>query len=361
MTLSQIDTFGLKILCIDDSKLQLALYHDQLEGLYEVSCALTYEEAIASLTTGRPDLVILDMEMPHVSGLEFLDILRSTPNYARIPVIIVSGDNDPKDVKEAFMRGAADYVRKPYDAEELLLRIHRIFQLMSAAGKGEGSAGDATPSGVFTAAQAHLIQSIAELAGARDNEGTKHLARVGLYAEAISETASKTARYRNAISPEGIERIAALSPLHDIGKVNVPDYILHKPEDLSAREFDLAKRHTSDGARTVDMIRLSFPDYGFLDFAHDIILYHHERWDGTGYPEGRAGGSIPLSARVVAIADAFDAMMTKRAYRDAVRFEEARDAIVAGSGAAFDPDLVEAFRVCEGRLREIAAKNRDAG
>jgi len=292
MTTSEIDTFGMSILCIDDSRTQLALYREELEGMYRVSCAETYEEAIASLTAIRPDLILLDMSMPRVSGLEFLDILRFAQNYRNIPVIIVSGDSDPAHVKEAFRRNAADYVRKPYDSEELMLRINRLFQLLA------GPCRDAAEgSGSLSTAQELLIQSLAELSSAKDNENTKHLVRIGQYAEELSRAAAKTPRFRAEINDDFIVKIASMARLHDIGKVNVPDFLLSKPEALSEREFESVKRHTVDGARTVDMIRLSFPNYAFLDFAHDIVLFHHERWNGSGYPEGRAALSIPLSSR----------------------------------------------------------------
>ena len=357
MTFDEIDTFGLHILCIDDSKTQLAVYRDQLEGMFTVTASETYEEAIACLTAQRPDLIILDMEMPRVSGLEFLDILRYTPNYALIPVIIVSGDSNPVDIKEAFKRGAADYVRKPYDGEELGLRIHRIFNLLTARAEAEKAAG--ARAGPLSSAQDLLTQSLADLASARDNEGTKHLERVCLYAEELCLAAAKTPRFKVEITKDFIDRIASMAKLHDIGKVNIPDYVLHKAEALTEKEFDFIKKHTTDGARTIDMIRLSFPDYGFLDFAREIVLYHHERWDGSGYPEGRAAVTIPLAARVVAIADSFDAMMTKRVYRDASSFEEACAAIETGRGGAYDPDLVDVFRFCRARFREIADKNKD--
>lgn len=353
MTLSQIDTFGLHLLCIDDSKSQLAMYKDELGGMYAVTCALGYQEAVGCLTATQPDLIILDMEMPQVSGLEFLDILRSTPSYARIPVIIVSGDNNPTDVKEAFVRGASDYVRKPYDAEELMLRINRIFQLIDGARANEKES-----KGSLGSAQELLVRSMAELAAARDNRNTKHLERIGLYAAELTEKASSSARFRAEISPDFQKKIAALAKLHDIGMVNVPDHILVKAEALTERELTFIRKHPVDGARTIDAIRHSFPDYGFLDFATDIIIGHHEKWDGSGYPEGLAGDSIPLSARIVAIADTFDTVTTKRVYRDAVGFDEACKIVADGKGTSFDPDLVDVFRFCHVRFREILEKNR---
>lgn len=354
MTISQIDTFGLHLLCIDDSKSQLLLYKSQLEGMYTVTCAATYEEAVACLTAARPDLIILDMTMPQVSGLEFLDILRFSPNYAHIPVIIVSGNNVPSDVKEAFVRGAADYVRKPYDAEELLLRINRLFQLMAGPQK---TAMD--QAGTLSSAQELLIQSLSDIASARDNENTRHLERIGLYAGELASAASKTQRFRGEITPDFIQKIGSMARLHDIGKVNVPDHVLHKNESLSDREFVFIRKHPVDGARTVDTIRQSFPDYSFLDFAHDIILYHHERWDGAGYPEQLAGPAIPLSARITAIVDVFDSVSMARIYKAAVSFDEAVALVASGRETSFDPDLVDLLKFCRAHFKEIYDKYRD--
>ena len=354
MNTSQINTFGLHVLCIDDSRSQLMAYKSQIEGMYKVTCAETYEEAVACLSAIRPDLILLDMTMPQVSGLEFLDILRFTPNYANIPVIIVSGDNDPVHVKEAFSRGAADYVRKPYDEEELLLRINRIFQLIGTCVKSSRDTNR-----TMNAAQDLLIESLADLASAKDNENTHHLARIGLYAEEIAMAASKTNRFRTEVSDEFVRKIAGMAKLHDLGKVNIPEYVLHKTGSLTEREFEFVKKHTSDGARTLDMIRLSFPDYAFLDFAHDIILFHHERWDGKGYPEGRSGIGIPLSARITAITDVFDAITTRRCYSESVGFEEACEVILSGRGTLFDPELVDTFKYCRARFSEIHAKYKD--
>ncbi len=354
MTISQIDTFGLHILCIDDSKSQLLLYRSQLEGMFTVTCAETYEEAIACLTAARPDLIILDMTMPHVSGLEFLDILRFSPSYAHIPVIIVSGNNEPSDVKAAFIRGAADYVRKPYDSEELQLRINRLFQLMAGPQKTVKET-----AGTLSSAQELLIKSLSDIASARDNENTHHLERIGLYAGELASAAAKTQRFRIEISTDFIEKIGSMARLHDIGKVNIPDHVLHKNEALTDREFAYIRKHPVDGARTVDTIRQSFPEYSFLDFAHDIILYHHEHWDGTGYPEQLVGAAIPLSARITAIADMFDSVTTRRIYKEAISFDDAVLLVAAGRGTAFDPDLIDVLKFCRVHFKEIYDKNRD--
>ncbi len=356
MNTGSFDDFGMHILCIDDSASQLVLYRDLLEGMYRVSLAETYEEAVACLSSMRPDLILLDMNMPKVSGLAFLDILRYTPNYASVPVIIVSGDSDVEHVKEAFRRGAADYVLKPYDGEELALRINRLFQLIARARRSERVSLSVEGSGVLAPAQALLVQSLSDLASARDNENTRHLERVGLYARALAETAAKNPLFRNSIDGPFIDKIAEMARLHDIGKVNIPDYILKKEGPLTDREREHVRTHTTDGARMIDMIRLSFPDYAFLDFARELVLSHHERWDGTGYPGALAARAIPLSARIVAIVDTFDAITTDRPYGKAVGFDEASAIIAEGRGTAFDPDIADAFKFCQARFREIYEK-----
>lgn len=353
MASGSFDDFGMHILCIDDSASQLALYRDLLEGMYRVSLAETYEEAVACLPATRPDLILLDMNMPKVSGLAFLDILRYTPSYASVPVIIVSGDRDGEHIKEAFRRGAADYVWKPYDGEELELRINRLFQLIAGARRNVRSAMTEEGSGVLAPAQSLLVKSLSDLASARDNANTNHLERIGLYAKALAETAAKNPLFRYTIDGAFIDKIAEMARLHDIGKVNIPEYILEKQDSLTDKEGEHVRSHTTDGARMIDMIRLSFPDYAFLDFARDIVLSHHERWDGTGYPGGLAARAIPLSARIVAIVDTFDAVTINRPYREAVGFDEACAIIAEGKGTAFDPDVADAFRFCNVPFREI--------
>lgn len=354
MDLLDIETFGKNILCIDDSTAQLALYKDLLEGMYQVRLAETYEEAIAALSSARPDLILLDMNMPRVSGLEFLDILRYSQQYAGIPVIIVSGDTEGQHIKEAFRKGAADYVCKPYDAEELTLRILRIFKVLDSARRAEREAVSPPVSGAYTPAQHLLVRSLGDLASAKDNEGTNHLNRVGLYAKVLAETATRVPLFKVAITDDFTEKIAEMARLHDIGMVNMSESLIKKDGPLSDREREYVKTHTSDGARMIDMIRLSFPDYGFLDFARDIIIGHHERWDGRGYPAGISGRLIPLCARVTAIVDTFDAVMIDRPYAKGIGFDQACAVIEEGKGTAFDPDLVEAFRFCKARFREIA-------
>lgn len=234
-----------------------------------------------------------------------------------------------------------------------------MFQLLEGARRSERQAVQPYQEGILSPAQQLLVQSLCDLASARDNDATNHLKRIGLYAKTLAETATRVPLFKVALEQDFIEKIAEMARLHDIGKVNMSEAILKKEEPLNEREKEYIQTHARDGARMIDMIRLSFPDYGFLDFARDIIMSHHERWDGTGYPEGIKGRAIPLCARITAIADTFDVVMTNRPYAKAVSFETAVSIIEEGKGTAFDPDLIEAFKFCHARFKEIADKWRD--
>lgn len=350
----EIDHFGKKLLCVDDSKTQLEVYKNELGALFSITTALNYTEVIASLSINIPDLIILDMNMPGVSGLEFLDIIKNTPQYKKIPVIIVSSETDPITIKLSFKKGAADYVRKPYDSEELILRINRLFQLLADAPIAQLEAKTCTET-----AQDLLLQSLINLAKTRDNEGTKHLDRFCLYTEALAQGAANSVRFAHEASELFITNLSKVAAVHDLGKVNIPEYILQKKEELTAREFEYIKRHTTEGARTIDAIRLAFPDYTFLEYAREVIMLHHERWDGTGYPEGRKRTEIPLAARIIAIVDTFDAMCTERVYKKALDFETSFAHILEEKNKAFDPDLVDVFKLIKAQLKDIYDKNHD--
>jgi len=336
-----------RILFIDDSAAQLQLYRRQLEGEYSLSLARSYEEAIAALTTNLPDLIVLDMVMPEVGGLEFLDILRFSLTFRDIPVIIVSGDNKADDIRLAFQKGAADYIRKPYDGEELALRIRRSIKDRKRAtpdGSGPGESGGDV--------EALMIRSLADLAATRDNETGKHLVRMSKYVGAVTIAAAKNRRFADRVDADFIDSITSLAVLHDIGKVSIPDSILQKPGRLTPQEFEIMKTHTTKGAETIENVHKSFPRYAFLSFAGELILHHHERWDGTGYPYGLAGEAIPLQARIVAIADVFDALTMKRVYKEALPIPSALASMSAESGRQFDPRLLEIFL---GSFKEIEA------
>jgi putative two-component system response regulator len=326
---------GERLLFIDDSRSQLQLYEAQMEDLYEVTLAGSYEEAMADLTARKPDLIVLDMVMPRVNGLEFLDILKGSESFRRIPVIMVSGENDPQIVRQAFLKGAADFVRKPYDAEELQLRVRRHLQ-------PHGDEQDASTQ-QFVSARSLMIKALADLAGTRDNETGFHLQRVEKYTDLLARAAAGRAEFKECTRGSFLETIGEVSVLHDIGKVGIPDAILQKPGRLTEDEFKVMKTHTTIGAATIRHVQDQFPAFGFLAMAHEIALHHHEKWDGSGYPAGLKGDAIPLTARLVALVDTFDALTTQRVYKAALDLPTALAIMTADRGKHFDPVLFDVF------------------
>lgn len=343
-----------QLLCIDDSRSQLALFKSQLSGNYRVVVAENYEESIAQLSVDIPDLILLDMNMPGIDGLEFLDILRYTPRFKHIPVMMVSADQNTEHVKETFRRGASDFIHKPYDPEELDLRIQRTLNMLNQASL------NAVKPEEDLSSQQLMIQSLADLASTRDNETGQHLLRIEKYVEALAAAAARTDAFRSQVDPQFVETVTGLAKLHDIGKVSIPDHILHKPSKLTVEEFEIMKTHTTKGAETIERLQESFPTYSYLETAKQIILYHHERWDGTGYPAGLAGNDIPLSARIIAIADVFDAITMKRVYKPAQTIIEAFVLLNDDRGTHFDPDLIDIFLSVSKKITEIHNQYGDA-
>lgn len=327
-----------RVLFIDDSRSQLQLYQSQLGGAFEVLTADSYEGAMAVLTAKTPDLIVLDMVMPQVDGLEFLDILKNSASFRRIPVIMVSGENDPSVVRQAFLKGAGDFVRKPYDNEELHLRIRRLLdQPLNPTTREEQSALQ------FVSARSLMVKALADLAGTRDNETGFHLKRIEKYTNILTLAVARRRLFSHQVPGSVLDSIGELSVLHDIGKVGIPDAILKKPGPLTPEEFEVMKTHTTMGAETIRRVQKEFPEYGFLELAHDIALSHHERWNGSGYPQGLSGEAIPLAARIVALVDVFDALTTVRVYKPAMPIDQALEAMKPDKGHHFDPILFDLF------------------
>lgn len=340
-----------RLLFIDDSRSQLHVYQDQMGSRYQVSLAATYEEAMACLTAQPPDLIILDMVMPQIDGLEFLDILKGSHSFTHIPVIMVSGENDPNIVRQAFLKGASDFVRKPYDEEELSLRVRRLLdQPHRIPGPQEAAALQ------FVSARSLMVKALADLAGTRDNETGFHLSRIERYTGILALAAARRRVYADKMTGSFLETIGELSVLHDIGKVGIPDSILKKPGPLTAEEFQVMKTHTTIGAETIRKVQEEFPEYTFLALAHDIALGHHEKWNGSGYPSGIAGEAIPLAARIVALVDVFDALTTQRVYKPAMPIDQALAIMLPERGRHFDPVLFDIFLDTLPEFREVHGK-----
>lgn len=335
----------MKVLVVDDERIALraAAYTLEQAG-YEVTMAQDGREALGILARGEHRLVVTDWRMPVMDGLELCRAIRSGQFTRYIYCIMLTGQTRPEETVEGLSAGADDYVHKPFNPAELILRVNIGRRIIGQEMR------DMT---IFT---------LAKLAESRDPETGEHLQRVRNYCRVIASHLQESAKFRGQVDDEYVGLIYQTSPLHDIGKVAIPDRILLKPGPLTAEEFEIMKTHTVHGAATLDAALKEYPGTSFLEMARDIALGHHEKYDGRGYPRGLAGEEIPLSARIMALADVYDALTSRRVYKEAFSHDKARSIIVEGAGKHFDPAMVEIFLVHERQfieLREQYAETND--
>ena len=344
-----------KILIVDDDATTRRLLRSLLEKEYCVAEASTGEQALAMLAGFAPELVMLDIVMPGVDGYETCSRIRANPSSCGIQVIMVSAKSSREEQSQAFAAGADDYVVKPFDPYELRARVRLHFRLRSAldtiapTGAGGGFRVDTycdcreAYAQSVTHVQDVTVMALTKVAELRDTETGEHLVRMRSYAQIIAEELFRGGPYADRIDRQFLEDLYRASPLHDIGKVGISDAILLKPARLTPDEFETMKQHTIIGANILDDVAIGAPDISFLGMATAVARFHHERFDGRGYPGGLRGTEIPLPARIVALADAFDAITSIRPYKAAQAATVAMGIIQGDSGNHFDPVIVEAF------------------
>jgi putative two-component system response regulator len=302
-----------------------------------VVCARDGTEALEVVQAGSCRLVISDWEMPRMSGVELCRSIREGDAAGYVYFILLTARGQ-KDTVEGLNAGADDFIPKPFNPAELAARVRIGERVLSLETR------DLT------------IFAMAKLAESRDPETGAHLERVCGYSRIVAQHLSKHPKFQREVDAAYVRLIYLTSSLHDIGKVAIPDCVLLKPGRLSDREFDMMKEHTTLGARTLDAALREHPEANFLRMAREIAATHHERWDGTGYPKGLKGADIPLCGRIVALADVYDALTTKRVYKGAFTHDVAKSIIVSDKGTHFDPDVVDTFLACEGQFIEVAGR-----
>lgn len=316
----------MRVLIVDDDEIALELLHHALaEAGYEVIVARDGRQALEVLRAGSCRLVISDWEMPQMNGIELCREIRARRFAGYVYVILVTAREGTENVVEGLDAGADDFITKPFQPTELCVRVRAGERILSLDSRDL------------------IIFSLANLAESRDPETGAHLERIRDYCRIIAQQLSGRDEYRDCIDGEYVQTIYLTSPLHDIGKVGIPDCVLLKSGRLTDREFTVMKSHATIGAETLSAAVGQHPEAEFLRMARDIALSHHERFDGSGYPAGLAGQAIPLSGRIVALADVYDALTTKRVYKAAFSHDIARSIILEGKGIHFDPDIVECF------------------
>jgi putative two-component system response regulator len=354
------------ILIVDDSPENLAVLNELLQPDYRVLIATSGEKAlqIANADPG-PDLIMLDVMMPGMDGYEVFTRLRANPGTRDIPVIFVTAMNSVEAEMRGLEAGAVDYITKPVVPLIVLARIRTQLELKLARDWLRNQNAFLETEITRRMKENQMIQDVsilalAHLAETRDPETGNHLRRTQGYVHALAHYLRDHPRFTACLTAPNITLLAKSAPLHDIGKVGIPDYILLKPGKLTAEEWEIMKTHAQLGSKAIEHAERDITrPVEFLTLAKEIAHWHHERWDGSGYPDGLAGESIPISARLMALADVFDALINRRIYKEAASFTESYDIIVAESGRQFDPDVVEAFRAIYDVFQIIATRYND--
>lgn len=355
------------ILVVDDTSDNLMLMSGLLKELYRVKVSNNGEKALAfagSITP--PDLILLDIMMPVMDGYEVCRRLKADPKTADIPVIFLTAKTETADETKGLALGAVDYLTKPVNPEILKARVSNHLQLKKHSDFLEDK-------NVFlenevrrrtqeiTMIQDVTILIVASLAETRDSDTGNHIRRTQYYIRAFAEKLREKSKYSALLTDQYIDILFKSAPLHDIGKVGIPDYILLKPGPLEAEEYEIMKTHTSLGRDAIEHAENQLGmKVDFLQVAKEIAYSHQEKWDGSGYPEGLKGDEIPLSARLMAIADVYDALISRRVYKEPMPHIDAADIINKGKGRHFDPELVDCFMQIQDELLSIANRFSDS-
>ena len=328
----------MRLLIVDDSRSSLALIGNIVREAVSgaVDLCLSPLEALEKCEAAQYDLVVVDHIMPEMDGVAFTAALRARPAYRTVPLVMVTSDMDKAVRIEAIKAGATDFLHKPFDPVELQARVANLLALRQAqvelADRANWLAREVERATAhLLAREEEIIYRLARAIEYRDGDTGEHVSRVALVSRLIAQGIG--------LAPDRCRMVYLAAPLHDIGKIGIADAILSKPGKLTDAEMAKMREHVTIGARI-----LGNGDSDLIRTAELIAQSHHERWDGTGYPDRLSGGDIPIEARIVAIADVFDALCSQRPYKPAWPIEEAYAEVVRSSGSHFDPACVAAFR-----------------
>ena len=338
------------VMCIDDDNVQLSVYRQYLSGYgFDLELVSDPYAALDKLKSEEPDLILLDLTMPNMNGFVFMEAVRNIAKNRQLPIIVVSGYSSDDYVVQAYNQGAIDFIRKPFVKDELVSHVRQqiestLLKKVSSVHIGSLESYLKNQLEEIKNIKNATIFSLAKIAESRDPETGEHLERIREYAKVLAEELSKASEYASWINNEFIYNIYNMSALHDIGKVGIPDHILLKPGKLTTEEYEVMKTHTTIGGKALEATAKLNNNSAFLEMGMEIAYYHHERWNGGGYPSGLKGDDIPLAARITTVADVYDALSFKRVYRDyAYKPEEIDDLMVKESGQMFDPEVIRVY------------------
>ncbi len=355
------------ILIVDDNPENLTILGELLQSHYDVRVAPSGERALQIATRQpAPDLILLDVMMPGMDGYAVLAQLQQHPATRSIPVIFLTALNAAQDEGRGLQLGAADYITKPIQPVVVLARVRAQLEVKRARDWLRDQNAFLEAEVARRMAENDLVQQVsiralAHLAEARDPETGNHILRTQGYVRLLASSLRQHPRFAAILDERYIELLSRSAPLHDIGKVGIPDAILLKPGPLTPEEWAVMKTHAKRGSDAIERAEQDAErSVEFLTLAKEIAHWHHEKWDGTGYPDGLAGEAIPVAARLMAVADVFDAIISPRVYKPPMPMEQARDIIAEERGRHFDPEIVDAFLADFDAFRAVARRYEDS-
>ncbi len=330
-----------EVLIVEDTEENIDILVDTLSDEYNISVAIDGQTALESVEEFLPDIILLDVMMPGINGYEVCERLKANPRTQHIPILFLTALSRDVDESKGLGLGAVDYITKPFNPALVKSRVRNHLELKMYQNHLEDMVEQKTAD--LLTMQEATVQSMAILAEYRDPETGDHIQRTKSYMKEMASylLAHPTKGY--GVTKETVALMHQCAPLHDIGKVGVPDNILLKPGPLTEEEFTIMKEHSQYGADAIARVQQLTGENDFLSMAKDIANYHHERWDGAGYPKKLKGEEIPISARIMALADVYDALISKRPYKEAMSHEEAAVIILDSAGTHLDPFLVDIF------------------
>jgi putative two-component system response regulator len=336
-----------KILVVDDNLSSLKQIGAQLGENYDISLAKSGALALQICMQEKPDLILLDVEMPDMDGFETLKRLRLNRYLGSIPVIFLTGNHDADTEVRGLQSGARDFITKPVEKRILLHRIGLHLRFASYQSQLETTVAKMSDS---------VALAFAELIECRDENTGEHVARTSRYVGMLGRRLIETGLFVDELTPTDLDMIVRAAPFHDIGKIAISDRVLLKPDQLDDEEFAIMKQHTVIGEEILTNMLSRTPTQQYLHYARMIAVSHHERFDGRGYPRGLEGEGIPLCGRIMAVADVYDALVDNRVYRQGVGHIEACRIILDGRGKHFDPRVVDAFEAIHEEIDRVAKK-----
>ena len=345
------------ILIVDDITSNLIILTEIIKNAGYVARPVTnVKQALAAMEINLPQLILLDISMPDMDGYEFCEMLKKDVKTRNIPIIFISAMNSPEDKVKGFKVGAVDFISKPFELEEVTMRVNNHLKIYRMQQELEGYNKRlhkmvSEQIKKITEEEKNFMYALAVLAESKEDRSGAHVRNIGRNCKLLAQSLQFSPKFEKEITNSFISTIEIAAPLHDIGKISISDTILLKPGLLTPEEMIIVRSHAELGAKSLIELYNMNEHNEFLEMAIDIAHYHHEKWNGKGYPEGLSGTDIPLAARIMSIVDVYDALTSNRCYKTAYSHEKSMEIINEESGKSFDPDIIEVFNKIQKQLK----------